>query len=373
MDRNNLSQLAQIPNAEKLIESYRLSIAFSEQFESEHWRERNELKRAKFFSFLEEDINKLANFRTDKFLSKGLDDAVDIQNIPSAFIKLVELHGGERCLEFFQEKNVGSSDKSINIFSKFIDYHEIFLVDYVIRLEDNFFVKNSNPVICEIGGGYGALARMIISNHACKYILIDLPETNLLSTYYLSEHFPENKKRILHFSDLNKSSMNYKDIEDFDIIIIPPNITFDSSIGIDLFINTRSFMEMSNAIIQEYFNLIHANIKEDGSFFNVNRYHKNTSHEDLMIARYPYDKKWSVTLSEKAFLQDWIHLLFTKRTSLDNKDFQLELSRLERESKNHIHAKSRRYLSRFIAMLSRYIPSSFKQTIRKVIATNIPE
>ena len=36
-----------------------------------------------------------------------------------------------------------------------------------------------------IGGGFGSLARIIINDKKCKYFLIDLPEANLMSNYYL--------------------------------------------------------------------------------------------------------------------------------------------------------------------------------------------
>lgn len=372
---NITSTQQNIPNYEKLIKSYELSASHEEKFESKHWKERNEIKRAKFFNLLNENLKTLEEFRKDKFLSKGLDDAVDTRNIPSAFFKLAEKHGAERCLKFFQEKNVGKSDKCIYLFKKFIDYHEIFLVDYVIQLEEYFFKEKEKqkPIICEIGGGYGALARMIISNQNCKYILIDLPETNILSNYYLEEHFKDTDKKILHFCDLDKVSLSPEDIKGFDIIIIPPNIEFEKNLRIDLFINTRSFMEMKLSTVEKYFNLIQSNIKSDGFFLNINRYHKSTSNEKNMIAYYPYDLNWKIILSEKAFMQDWIHLLLTKRANLVNQDFHDELENLKEYSKKHITSLSKRLLFNILSLISRIIPSYVKQLIKRLITTQIPE
>ena len=45
-------------------------------------------------------------------------------------------------------------------------------------LKDNFYVL-------EIGGGFGSFARIILNNKNVKYFLIDLPEANLMSNYYL--------------------------------------------------------------------------------------------------------------------------------------------------------------------------------------------
>ena len=107
--------------------------------------------------------------------------------------------------------------------------------------------------MCEIGGGYGSLARMLtkkvdqIYTHRSSY--------KPLSAYYLNEHFSELIK-ILLFSDLKKNILDMKDIENYDFIIIPPNVQFSSDIKIDLFINTCSMMEMTKAVIQDYFDII---------------------------------------------------------------------------------------------------------------------
>ena len=70
---NNLPTSQNIPNYEKLVKSYELSSSHEEKFESKHWKERNEIKRAQFFNLLNENIKSLEEFRKDKFLSKGLD------------------------------------------------------------------------------------------------------------------------------------------------------------------------------------------------------------------------------------------------------------------------------------------------------------
>ena len=56
-------------------------------------------------------------------------------------------------------------------------------------LKDKIQLKKLK-VICEIGAGYGCFAQKIIKNSNAKYIIIDLPEANFLSSYYLKKHFP---------------------------------------------------------------------------------------------------------------------------------------------------------------------------------------
>tara|TARA_Y100001954_G_C15323171_1_gene366275 strand:+ start:23 stop:421 length:399 start_codon:yes stop_codon:yes gene_type:complete len=132
-------------------------------------------------------------------------------------------------------------------------------------------------------------------------------------------------------------------------------------------------MEMKLSTVEKYFNLIQSNIKSDGFFLNINRYHKSTSNEKNMIAYYPYDLNWKIILSEKAFMQDWIHLLLTKRANLVNQDFHDELENLKEYSKKHITSLSKRLLFNILSLISRIIPSYVKQLIKRLITTQIPE
>tara|TARA_Y100000768_G_scaffold386625_1_gene375498 strand:- start:2755 stop:3699 length:945 start_codon:yes stop_codon:yes gene_type:complete len=314
----------------------------------------------------------LERFRSDKILSKGLDDAVEKKFIPEVFFELAQAHDAEKILFYMQDKNIGLSNHSIYIFKKYIDYHELFLADYACKLEEHVLSKISNPVICEIGGGYGSLARMICSKHKCKYILIDLPEANLLSGYYLNEHFSNKGKKILYFSDLKKDILSQNDIEHFDIIIIPPNIEFSHDLSIDLFINTRSMMEMTKNTIQQYFHLIQNNIHNDGYFLNINRYIKKTVGEKIMISRYPYDKDWKVVLSEKAFMQEHIHFLLTQRDD-SNGNIKDELLILEKESKKYFENNLSVNLRKFLNKLKNFLPVKFKQSIKSILFSTKPE
>ena len=92
-----------------------------------------------------------------------------------------------------------------------------------------------------------------------------------------------------------------------------------------------------------------------------------------MIAHYPYDLNWKIILSEKAFLQDWIHLFLTKRVNEVNQDFHDELENLKEHSKKYITSISKRLLFNILSMISSLIPSYIKQLIKRLITTQIPE
>ena len=78
-----------------------------------------------------------------------------------------------------------------------------------------------------------------------KGILVDLPETNLFASYYLSVNFP--KKRIKFFSDLPEDfEIDHKFFDDCDLVILPPfAVKKISNDLIDLVVNTASLGEMS--------------------------------------------------------------------------------------------------------------------------------
>lgn len=357
----------------KLIDSYILSKEFLHNFESKHWKTLNEPKRSSFFDSIDANIGNLSNFRSDKELSKGLDDAVEIKYIPEVFFELAKKHKAEDILENLQDKNVGNSNYSINIFDKFMDYHELFLIDYALTLQKKILSKLDQPLVCEIGGGYGSLARMLTKKVDCKYILIDLPEANLLSAYYLNEHFSGANKKFLLFSDLKKNILDMKDIENYDFIIIPPNVQFSSDIKIDLFINTRSMMEMTKAVIQDYFDIIQKNVSDQGYFLNVNRYIKKTVGEKIMISRYPYDENWKVKISKKAFLQDHIHFLLTKRDHSQSKNIFIELKKIEAEAKKYFEARPKLILRYFISLIKMVTPKPIKVYLKGLLFTSRPE
>jgi len=64
------------------------------------------------------------------------------------------------------------------------------------RINELLFKKavNSSITIAEIGGGYGGLAYFLFKNYPsfnCKYYNLDIPESNLLITFFLMSSFPE--------------------------------------------------------------------------------------------------------------------------------------------------------------------------------------
>ena len=316
-----------------------------DKFKSKHWKSYYDKKKY--------EIGNLKEFRSpSNNLSTGLDDATVFPEFSfKLFSKLAELVGYDFVYENLLEKNIGNSPHVLKYRDKLVDYNRLFHISWLKDLEDKVFLdkelwndKNNDLIFCEIGGGFGSFPELIIKRHNIKFLSIDLPEANLLSTYFLKESFPE-KKFFLYDDYVNNGNKITKEIISlFDIFILPPNILIADEIKIQLFINTRSMMEMDFNVISNYFNLIQNHISNEGYFLNVNRYEKRTVGSNIRIAEYPYDDKWKVIISRPSFKQEHIHQLLTKRTNKsDLSDIKTELKLISEIGRKY-------YLSRYKRM-----------------------
>ena len=294
----------------KLIEIYNLSQKDFPKYQNQKSVIWEDVLNGKNF----EDENNLINFRKNRKLSEGVDDAINLQNTIGIIEKL-ELFDPEFLKKNLPIKNVGNSNMTKNLIGFYFDYG---IIHHLKWFEDiSKIIPKNLKVICEIGGGYGSLSRVILNNFESKYIMIDLPEMNLLSAFYLKEHFP-NKNFYLYDDYLKDPSS--KNIDNFDIFILPPWCVFNKNLKIDFFINARSMMEMNMEIVKKYFDLIHRHVSDEGFFLNINRYEKIVNNKKICIHEYPYDNNWDVIISKQSFLQEHIHFLLTQRKSKNFKN-----------------------------------------------------
>ena len=109
--------------------------------------------------------------------------------------------------------------------------------------------------MCEIGGGYGAPARVWFDSpifQPKRYIIIDLCESLYFSEVYLRSELPNCQ--IIHLSCDKIENLNASKQQ---IILCPlENIGEVISTNIDLFINTLSMQEMSEEWVNYYMNII---------------------------------------------------------------------------------------------------------------------
>ena len=182
---------------------------------------------------------------------------------------------------------------------------------------------------------------------------MDLPEANLLSSYYLKKNFPK-LKFLLSNQIIDNEYLKYEHIKKYDIIILNPWTNIDPKIKFDLIINTRSMMEMNKEAIHYYFKLIHKHISNNGFFFNVNRYVKDSVGYPIKLIDYPYDKNWKVISSKASWSQKWIHQIITQRDFSSGQNIQREI--------NKIYFRTQKYLL-FLKL------ENFTRKIKKFIIT----
>ena len=332
--------------------------------QSIHW-DRHYKENKKFYN-----LENLINFRKDQILSEGLDDAMNLQNSFN-LLEALKNFDGNFLRKHLPEKNVGNCHYSSNFLGYWFDYGIIHHLKWYEEIEK--YIKN-NFVILEIGGGFGSLARIIINDKKCKYFLIDLPEANLMSNYYLQNYFPE--KKIFNYLD-SKDKLLENVIQNYDIFILPPGILDNQNIKFDFIINSRSFMEMNKEIIKKYFNLIQSKVNSDGYFLNINRYLKSTVGEDIKFDEYPYDDLWNVKISKKSFLQDKMHFLLAQR-QINEGNIKNELLKLKNSNKKYKSSffeslsLIKHYIKRFVwltvkTILINLFPKKFLKKLAKVI------
>jgi putative sugar O-methyltransferase len=300
-------------------------INYQQQYKSKHWRYYNN-KKIKL-------LNKkfIKDFRKNT-LHLNLDDkAQNIDSLLSFFNQIIKKVGRNFVEENLDTSNIGNNQHYFKYKSFFVDFNLLHAINFLYEIVTNIALNN-NMIICEIGGGYGHLSKLLIKNFKSKILLIDLPETNYLSSYYLMENFKDLD--FLLYSNIKSDYVDSNMIKNYDVIIVPPWVKIQN-IQLDLFINIRSMMEMNLETINDYFNLIQKSTKKEGYFVNINRYLKNTVGYDVKLGEYPYDNCWSVLSSKKSEFQPHIHQLITKRTEKNDPSISKELTSIENFTKKY--------------------------------------
>jgi len=292
---------------------------YNQNFKSKHWMYIN--KKKTFY-----DVKKLKNFRNNN-LSFGLDDQYYTnKQFKNFFLDLVEECGEKYVKKYLHNKNVGNVKKFKLYKNKIVDRHDIFFIKFLRDLEYNINLKKINW-ICEIGSGFGGLISKLLKYKNFKVIAVDLPESNFLSGYYLKSLYP-NKK--IYYSFMTKNKIIKKsDLNNYDIFLLYPWDLFPK-IKIDLFINTRSMMEMDKNVIKKYFDLIHSKSKIGSYFYNINRYYKDTTGYPIELHKYPYDNHWKIIFSKTSWNQNHIHSILTKRLNKISGDMMHEKEKIKK-------------------------------------------
>lgn len=218
-----------------------------------------------------------------------------ITNVGNPIVTRFKLtHNGETLTAYFNRHDVGDL------------YHAWLILSHLEHLKD------SSPIICEIGGGFGGLIAKIKSNvKGAKIILLDLPEVNACQSYYLSQVF--SNAIIYGYGDFLEKGISILDT-DFDFLVLPGWAVQQLPRGlVDVFVNIRSMMEMSKENLDFYFDSIQTSLKLGGIFSCFNRYQKRVGSFENKFMFYPFDNDWETLMSQPSLFQPHIHQLTLKR------------------------------------------------------------
>jgi putative sugar O-methyltransferase len=274
----------------------------------------NGLTRGTDNSYL--NLNKETLFR-----SKNLEEKLNFADISFEEIE-----------KFLLKENIGNSKNLLKIKDYYISDTDFKNYERLRDFQKFCFSKKNINLVCEIGGGFGELGRMImIDQPNIKYFFIDLPETNLLCHYYISKVFP-NKKIFLNINCKN-NSISRSDVENNDVFILNPWIDYQN-IKFDLFINAQSMMEMKPEIIKKYFNFIQSSISKNGFFYLINRYYHDGTGSKNILSEYPYDAYWNVIISKLYKYSKRSHVILLQRSDSIRTNFKLEMEKIKNLQKN---------------------------------------
>lgn len=266
------------------------------------WKDIFDIQREKYYQAIyKKEIEKVAEFLRNFFRNEGISGFWSGEKVFENFVKLQGKNSIRRAslmntqLKTWQSWRPGIPIKELeaprigNPWGYVAE--DSLLIEPVLEynFQANYFKEIlseiENPLILEIGGGFGGLGYQILRNIPnVKYIGIDLPENLLIQSYYLTCAFPELKV-MLYSENTGKLSLD-KTLE-YDIILLPnfmlPQI--DSKLA-HLIVNTRSLSEMTMETIIEY----HKQIDRIGRLYffheNIFKTRRDTLH-GIPISKFP--------------------------------------------------------------------------------------
>ena len=248
------------------------------------WKKNRELFEKNFFDKNGNVIlESLMNFRNSKIEFSS--DLLKNNNIDNLKTRLNKLKALRIFILYHKVAELIDDDVIINITdnnignANFIHYRKQIINERLLR-QGYFFSqirKNTNldetnvNIFCDIGPGYGMLPSILKKEFPfSKFILVDLPEINILSYFFLKNIFPKSKICLSHEIE-NKTVINKELINQYDFMILEQDdLKKLEDKVVDCAINTASLGEMSKVDQDYYIHQIERFTKK--YFYSVNRH-----------------------------------------------------------------------------------------------------
>lgn len=110
-----------------------------------------------------------------------------------------------------------------------------------------------NPLVAEIGGGFGGLLYYLMKlNSTVKCVNFDLPIVLVIAQYYLMMSYP-GKRFLLYDEARNLKKICFSEWANNDVILLPNfSLPLLDTYSIDVFFNIHSLSEMNYQTMEEY-------------------------------------------------------------------------------------------------------------------------
>jgi hypothetical protein len=174
----------------------------------------------------------------------------------------------------------------------------------------------------EIGPGTGLLAlalKLLLPNSAL--VLVDLPETLVFSSVFLTTVLPEC--RFLFLDGFERKAESWTE---HDFTLIPPQAARRlPAAAFDLGLNTDSMQEMERSAIRQHFALLRRLLRPPALFYSSNRMEKWIGSGTNRLADYPYiDGDRDLFSRENIFMRHrWIWKKFHYRVPYPGREPRL--------------------------------------------------
>ena len=161
--------------------------------------------------------------------------------------------------------------------------------DYFAKKIINLLKRYKNPLIIEIGGGYGGLLSQLLKRKfKFRYVNIDLAQSLAVSYFFIRKKF---QRKILFSKNIDKDIF-----KDNNIIFVPfsENLFNNSKIKTSFVFNSNSFSEMDKNVSKKYFEFINKKLSPDYLMHqnsNFLLFPKSKMHIEIQSSEFKIDKK----------------------------------------------------------------------------------
>ena len=159
-------------------------------------------------------------------------------------------------LRFMEEPLLGEGDFVVNK-GKRLSLDLLQSIDEFYCLQEALNFKKDDPMVfCELGGGYGRFAEIVMAAMPnATYLIFDLPESLILAQYYLSKLHPERK--MAFYPESLECVRSREKLSSYRLVFgLPHQLKELPKNYINVFINVYSFMEMGAKQVNGYFDII---------------------------------------------------------------------------------------------------------------------